>query len=171
MVSPSERPKKTTLAKDKTKEEANATEEHERIHEEEEAPTAPPMKTKDTTITTNARGARDTHTGKLKETEFRRGDQVSPTGTIKLKSLGGYKTHNWSHWDGKTLFTFTRGNVIRPDWHELNYSSFYVYSESETRWVALTDMKYQMGERYRSVGVQFRFMFNYFSQSKLLRYQ
>ena len=39
LISPSESPKKTTLADDKTKEEANTTEEHEKVHEDEEAPT------------------------------------------------------------------------------------------------------------------------------------
>ena len=52
LVSPSESPKKTTLANDKTKEEAITTEEHEKFYEDEEAPTSPPIKTKDTTITT-----------------------------------------------------------------------------------------------------------------------
>ena len=62
LFSPSKSPNKTTLTDDKTKEEANTTEENEINYEKEEAPRAPPMKTKNTTFTTTLVVAR-IHTG------------------------------------------------------------------------------------------------------------
>ena len=91
-------------------------EEHEKYHEEDETQTAPPI------TTATLAEARITH-WKLPQNKIEV-EQSSPTRTIKLQSHRDYKTHNWYHWDGKTLFYFTRGIVIRRDWHEPRLSIY-----------------------------------------------